>query len=66
MMFSGLVFQSKTIRMMIFVPIAMGVAQRFGYPVISLAIPVAMLIEHVYVLPFNNLPSCCTTPISTA
>ncbi|MGI5846902.1 MAG: SLC13 family permease [Candidatus Cryptobacteroides sp.] len=57
MMFSGLVFQSKTIRTMIFVPIAMGVAQRFGYPVISLAIPVAMLIEHVYVLPFNSKPA---------
>lgn len=57
MMFSGLVFQSKTIRTMIFVPIAMGIAQRFGYPAISLAIPVAMLIEHVYVLPFNSKPA---------
>lgn len=57
MMYSGLVFQSKTIRTMIFVPIAMGVAQRFGYPAISLALPVAMLIEHCYVLPFNSKPA---------
>ncbi len=57
MMYSGLIFQSKTIRTMIFVPIAMGVAQRFGYPVISLALPVSMLIEHCYVLPFNSKPA---------
>lgn len=57
MMYSGLVFQSKTIRTMIFVPISMGIAERFGYPVISLALPVSMLIEHVYVLPFNSKPA---------
>lgn len=57
MMYSGLIFQSKTIRTMIFVPIAMGIAQRFGYPVISLALPVAMLTEHCYALPFNSKPA---------
>ena len=41
----------------IFVPISMGIAERFGYPVISLALPVSMLIEHVYVLPFNSKPA---------
>lgn len=41
-------------RAMIFVPIAIGVANRFGYSVVSLALPVAFLIEHVYVLPFNH------------
>jgi anion transporter len=57
MVFSALFMQSKTMRTMIFVPIAIGVAIRFGYPILSLAFPVAMLIEHVYVLPFNSKPS---------
>jgi anion transporter len=57
MIFSALLFQSKTMRCMIFVPIAIGVAGRFGYSVISLALPVAFMIEHVYVLPFNSKPA---------
>jgi anion transporter len=57
MMFSALVFQSKTMRTMIFVPIAIGVANRFGFSILSLALPVALLIEHVYVLPFNSKPA---------
>jgi len=44
-------------RALIFVPIAIGVAQKFGYPIMSLAFPVALLIEHVYVLPFNSKPA---------
>ncbi len=57
MAFSALIFQSKTMRTMIFIPIAIGVAQRFGFDIISLALPVAFLIEHVYMLPFNSKPS---------
>ena len=57
MVFSGLVFQSKTIRTMVFVPIALGVEQRFGFMPMSIALPVSMLIEHVYVLPFNSKPA---------
>ena len=57
MMYSGLVFQSKTIRTMVFVPIALGVEARFNFPPMSLALPVAMLIEHCYVLPFNSKPA---------
>jgi anion transporter len=57
MVFSALLFQSKTMRTMIFVPIAIGVANRFGFSVISLALPVAFMIEHVYVLPFNSKPA---------
>ena len=34
-----------------------GVAGRFGYLIVSLALPVAFLIEHVYVLPFNSKPA---------
>lgn len=57
MCFSALIFQSKTMRTMIFVPIAIGVANRFGFSVLSLALPVAFMIEHVYVLPFNSKPA---------
>ncbi|HCX99266.1 MAG TPA: sodium:sulfate symporter, partial [Bacteroidales bacterium] len=57
MVFSALVFQSKTMRTMIFIPIAIGVANRFGFSVISLALPTAFMIEHVYVLPFNSKPA---------
>ncbi len=57
MMFSALLFQSKTMRTLIFVPIAIGIAQKFGYPLLSLAFPVSLLIEHVYVLPFNSKPA---------
>ena len=57
MVFSALLFESKTMRAMIFVPIAIGVANRFAFPVISLALPVAFMIEHVYVLPFNSKPA---------
>jgi len=57
MIFSSLVFQSKTMRTLIFVPIAIGTAQRFGLSVLSLAFPVALLIEHVYALPFNSKPA---------
>ena len=57
MLLSAVVNQSKTMRTLIFVPIAIGVAQKFGYPVMSLALPVALLIEHVYVLPFNSKPA---------
>lgn len=57
MTFSALLFESKTMRAMIFVPIALGVANRFGLSPISLALPVAFMIEHVYVLPFNSKPA---------
>ncbi len=57
MLFSALIFQSKTMRTMIFIPIAIGVANRFGFEIVSLALPVAFMIEHVYVLPFNSKPA---------
>lgn len=57
MVFSALLFESKTMRAMIFVPIAIGVAGRFGLSIVSLALPVAFMIEHVYVLPFNSKPA---------
>lgn len=57
MIFSSLFSQSKTMRTLVFVPIAIGTAQRFGFSVLSLAFPVALLIEHVYALPFNSKPA---------
>ncbi|HMM12496.1 MAG TPA: SLC13 family permease [Bacteroidales bacterium] len=57
MTFSALLFQSKTMRTMIFIPIAIGVAGRFGFETLSLALPTAFMIEHVYVLPFNSKPA---------
>ncbi len=57
MAFSSLASQSKTMRTLVIIPIAIGVAQQFGYSVMSLAFPVALLIEHVYVLPFNSKPA---------
>ena len=57
MLLSALVFSSKNMRTMIFLPIAIATAQKFGYPIMSLAFPVALLIEHVYVLPFNSKPA---------
>lgn len=57
MTLSAVFFQSKTMRAMVFVPIAMGVATRFNFSVVSLALPVAFMINHVYVLPFNSKPA---------
>ena len=57
MLFSGLVFQSKNMRALVFLPIAIGVEQQFGLPPLSLSFPVSLLIEHVYVLPFNSKPA---------
>jgi di/tricarboxylate transporter len=57
MLFSALIFQSKNMRALVFIPIAIGVEQQFGYPPMSLAFPVALLVEHVYVLPFNSKPA---------
>lgn len=57
MTYSALLFQSKTMRAMIFIPITIGIANRFGFEPLSLALPVAFMIEHVYVLPFNSKPA---------
>lgn len=53
----SLIFESKTMLTLIFVPIAIGVAQSNGYSIMSLAFPVALLVGHVYVLPFNSKPA---------
>ena len=57
MLFSALVFQSKNMRALVFIPIAIGVEQQFVLPPLCLSFPVSLLIEHVYVLPFNSKPA---------
>lgn len=57
MVYSALLSQSKTMRAMIFIPIAIGTAQQLDFNVLSLALPVAFMIEHVYTLPFNSKPA---------
>ena len=57
MMFSSIFFQSKTVRTLIFIPIALSTEQRLGLPPLSLAFSSALLINHVYVLPFNSKPA---------
>ena len=57
MLFSALVFQSKNMRALVFIPIAIGVEQQFGLPPLCLSFPISLLIEHVYVLPFNSKPA---------
>lgn len=57
MLFSALIFQSKNMRALVFIPIAIGVEQQFGLPPLCLSFPVSLLIEHVYVLPFNSKPA---------
>ncbi|MDI6402266.1 SLC13 family permease [Balneolaceae bacterium ANBcel3] len=57
MCFSALFFQSKTMRTMLFIPIAIGVAQRFDFSIVSLALPTAFMIEYVWVLYFNSKPA---------
>ncbi len=57
MMFSSIFFQSKTVRTLIFIPIALSMEQRLGLPPLSLAFSSALLINHVYVLPFNSKPA---------
>ena len=51
MLLFSLIFQSKTMLTLIFIPIAIGVAQKNGYPIMSLAFPVAMLVG------FNSKPA---------
>ena len=49
MVFSALFMQSKTMRAMIFIPIAIGIATRFDFPIMSLAFPGQFVVcPHVF------------------
>jgi len=55
--YSSILNQSKTARTMIFFPIIIGIAQKFGWDVLGFALPMAFLINQVYVLYFNSKPA---------
>ncbi|WP_316898794.1 SLC13 family permease [Pseudodesulfovibrio indicus] len=55
--YSSILNQSKTARTMIFFPIIIGIAQNFGWDVLGFALPMAFLINQVYVLYFNSKPA---------
>lgn len=55
--YSSILNQSKTARTIIFFPIIIGVAQNFGWDVLGFALPMAFLINQVYVLYFNSKPA---------
>ena len=55
--YSSIFNQSKTARTMIFFPIIIGVAQKFGWNVLGFGLPMAFLINQVYILYFNSKPA---------
>ncbi|WDP93237.1 MAG: anion permease [Desulfobacter sp.] len=55
--FSSILNQSKTARTIIFFPIIIGIAQKFGWDVLGFGLPMAFLINQVYVLYFNSKPA---------
>lgn len=54
---SHLIFQSKNMRTIIFMPIVIGIAQAMEIPVLALGLPVALCINVCWSLPFNAKPN---------
>ena len=52
-----LVSESKTARTIVLFPIIISVAKKFGWDVIGFCLPMAFLINQVYVLYFNSKPA---------
>jgi di/tricarboxylate transporter len=52
-----LISESKTARTIIMFPILIATAQQFGWDVIGFCLPMAFLINQVYVLYFNSKPA---------
>jgi len=52
-----LISESKTARTIVMFPIIIAVAKRFGWDVIGFSLPMAFLINQVYVLYFNSKPA---------
>lgn len=52
-----LISESKTARTIIMFPIMIGVAKKFGWDLIGFCLPMAFLINQVYVLYFNSKPA---------
>ncbi|MDR3670243.1 MAG: anion permease [Holophaga sp.] len=55
--FTTLINESKTARTIIMFPIMIGVAKKFGWDIIGFCLPMAFLINQVYVLYFNSKPA---------
>lgn len=55
--FTTLVSESKTARTIIMFPIMIATATRFGWDVVGFCLPMAFLINQVYVLYFNSKPA---------
>ena len=51
------IFQSKTMRTVIFIPIVIGIAEAMNYDILSLALPVALCINVCWTFPFNSKPA---------
>ena len=54
---SHFIFQSKTMRAMIFIPITISIANTMGFDILSLALPVALCINVCWTFPFNSKPA---------
>jgi di/tricarboxylate transporter len=52
-----LVSESKTARTIIMFPIIISIAKKFGWDVVGFCLPMAFLINQVYVLYFNSKPA---------
>ena len=55
--FTTLISESKTARTIILFPIMIATATRFGWDVVGFCLPMAFLINQVYVLYFNSKPA---------
>ena len=55
--FSSLISESKTARTMIMFPMMIATATQFGWDVVGFCLPMAFLINQVYVLYFNSKPA---------
>jgi sodium-dependent dicarboxylate transporter 2/3/5 len=56
-MYAHIVFTSKTMRVIIMMPIVIAVAQQLGFPVLALALPAAFTTDWVVTLPINAKPN---------
>ncbi len=56
-MYAHIFFTSKTMRVIIMMPIVIAVAQQFHFPVLALALPAAFTTDWVIALPINAKPN---------
>ncbi|HOW45950.1 MAG TPA: DASS family sodium-coupled anion symporter [Candidatus Aminicenantes bacterium] len=56
-MYAHIFFTSKTMRVIIMMPIVIAVAQQLGFPVLALALPAAFTTDWVITLPINAKPN---------